>query len=117
MKSKLIVAFLISSATALASPHDELAAAQQRAHDATTRISYYEAQSTIAERDIATARIQLDTASKQRNKARYAQAQNDEREAQARAAQSREQSDRARTDLRASNDEVRRLERTARASR
>jgi hypothetical protein len=117
MKSKLIVAFLVSSATALASPHDELAAAQQRVHEASTRISYYEAQATIAERDIATARIQLDTATKQRNNARQAQALNDQREAQARATQSREQTDRARGDLRASNDEVRRLERTARASR
>ena len=117
MKTKLIVAFLVSSATALANPHDELAAAQQRVHDASTRISYYEAQSVIAERDIATARIHLDTASKQRNNARSAQAVNEQREAQARATQAREQSDQARSDLQASNDEIRRLERTARASR
>ena len=117
MRFKVLAALLISSATALANPHDQLAAAQQRVIDASTRVSYYEMQATIAERDIATARIQLDTASKQRNKARYAQAVNDEREAQARAARFRQESDRARSDLQASNEQVRGLERTARASR
>ena len=117
MRFKVLAALLVSSATALANPQDELAAAQQSVHEATTRVSYYEMQATIAERDIATARIQLDTTSKQRDKARYTQAVSDEREAQARAARSRDETDRARKDLQASNEQVRRLEGSARASR
>lgn len=117
MKFTILTALLISSATALANPHDQLEAAQQRVHEASTRVSYYEMQQMIAERDVATARIQLDTASKQHDTARYAHALRDEREAQARASRFRAENDRARSDLHASNDQVRRLERTARTSR
>jgi len=130
MKFKIIAALLLSCATALAGPHDELSVARQHVDAASTRVSYHEMEATIAERDIATARIIQDTASKQRSKAllghdsaaasasarRYAEAAKDEREAQDRAAQSRKELDRARNDLQASTAEVTRLERV-RASR
>ncbi|HEY5927948.1 MAG TPA: hypothetical protein VIV11_39950 [Kofleriaceae bacterium] len=70
-------------------------------------------QATIAERDVATARIHLDTATKQKNTARQTAALKAEREAQDRAEHSRAESERARSDLQASNDQVRRLERRA----
>jgi hypothetical protein len=117
MKFTLLAALLFSSATALAGPHDELVTARQHVQEASTRVSYFEMQATIAERDIATAQIRRDTASKQRNQARIAQAEAEQREAQDRAAQARNELTRARGDLQASADQARRLEGFSRASR
>jgi len=131
MKSKLIVALLFLSATAVAAPQSELAAARQSLQAASTRVSYHEKEIIIAERDIATARIHENTASKARTDAlrahdsaaastwarRYDDAVNDEREAQARAARCRSDRDAAREDMQASTERVRHLERVARAGR
>jgi hypothetical protein len=131
MKSKLIVALLFSSATALAGPHDDLAAARQRVQVASTRVSYHEKETIIAERDIATARVHQNTALKGQGEARHAHdsgaasswarryddAMKDEREAQARAARCRSDRDAAREDLHAATANVTKLERVARASR
>ena len=68
-------------------------------------------QTTIAERDVATARIHLDTATKARNTQRRAQAANEERAAQERAIEARQERDRAYEDLQAAVTKVRRLER------
>lgn len=132
MKSKLIVALLFSSATAVAGPHDELSAARLNVQAVSARVSYHEKQTIIAERDIATARIHQNTATKGRSEAlrthdsaaasdwarRYDDATKAEREAQARADRSRSETDAAREELEASNARVRQLERVAtRASR
>ena len=131
MKFKILAALLITSATALAGPHDELAVARQRVDAASTRVSYHEMQAIIAERDVATARIVQDTATKARSQAlreqnnaaastwarRHTEAVNDERQAQARAEQARNECDRARNDLQASAARVSKLERGTRASR
>jgi len=131
MKFTTLAALLLSSATALAAPHDELAVARQHVQAASTRVSYHELEATIAERDIATAKIIQATASKARTKAlaagdnvaasawarRHADAVKDEREAQDRAAQKRAERDRAREELQASTDRVKSLELGPRASR
>lgn len=131
MKFKLVTAFILSSATALAGPHDGVTTAHQHVHAASTRVSILETEITIAERDVATARIIQDTASKQRSRAlrerddktasasaqRYAEAVKDEREAQDRAAQKRIARDRALQELQAATARATNLERGARASR
>ena len=127
MRVTLLAALLLSSAAALAGPNDELSAARQQERAASVRVSYYEMQAVIAERDMATARIIRDTASRARDKAlrehdsdaagawsrRHAEATTDEREAQGRAAQARAELATARDDLQASADRIRRLERSA----
>jgi hypothetical protein len=132
MKFKLLLAaFTFSSATALASPHDDLAAARDHVQTATTRVSYLELEITIADRDAATARIIQDTATKQRSQAlrehdnktasaaaqRHADAVKDEREAQNRAAEKRKARERALDDLQASTARVNALAGKTRASR
>ena len=131
MKFKLVTAFILSSATAIAGPHDEITTAREQVHTASTRVSLLEIEMTIAERDIATARIVQDTATKQRSRAlferdnktasawsqRHAEAVKDEREAQNRAAQKRIARDRAFDELQASTARATKLERSARASR
>jgi hypothetical protein len=131
MRFSIPVTLLISATTALAGPHDELASARQRVHAESTRVSYYEKQTIIAERDIATARIHRDTATKAKAQAvrendnaaasvwarRHDEALTAEREAQARAERNRQERDRAHDDLQASTTRVRQLERGTRASR
>ena len=112
-----IAAIILASATAFAGPHDDLVTARQHAHAASTRVSLLELEVTIAERDIATARIIQDTATKQRNSARHAEGVRIQREAQNRAVQKRVERDRARADLHASAARVTKLERGGRASR
>jgi hypothetical protein len=132
MKSKLIlVSLLFSSATAFAGPHDDLATARERVQAVSTRVSLLELEVTIAERDVATARIVQTTATKQRSRAqverdddaasawerRYAQAVKDEREALDRVVQKRQAHERALEELHTSSARVSKLERGARASR
>jgi hypothetical protein len=130
MKFKLLAPLLISSATAFAGPNDDLAIARQHVNAAMTRVSYHEMETTIAERDVVTARIVQDTATKGRELAlrerdnnaavawarRHAEAVKDEREALARADRYRVERDRARADLQESTARVSRIERV-RASR
>ena len=109
MKATILAALLLSSAAAFAGPHEELTAAREREHAAEVRVSYFEMQVTIAERDAQTARIIQDTASKQKNARRQADAVKQEHDAQARADVARLERARARDDLQASSDQVRRL--------
>src|SRR5262245_28588664 len=132
MCSRILAAALLISATAWAEPgNDALDAALARERDASVRVNYHEIETAIAERDIATARIIQDTASKQWNQAirerhsdaagtwaqRHAEGMRDERDAGQRATYHRRERDQANHDLQASRDDVRRLERVARARR
>ena len=93
---KILAALLIFTATTWAGG-SELDAAVQREREASTRVWYYETQTTIAERDVETAQITLQLATMERVKAvnenrtadankwakRHAEASRDERAAQA----------------------------------
>jgi len=131
MHSKILASLLFLSVTAWADDRDALDQARQREHDASVRVWYHDAETTIAERDLATAHIIADTTSKQWNNAvrehrnddastwalRHAEAKRDERDAQSRVTHFRWERDVARNDLQASTDEVHRLERVARRQR
>jgi len=124
---KVLTALLIFT-TATFADGDAHNAAVQRARDATTRVWYHEMQTTIADRDIATARIISETATTARREAlsehrsadadrwakRLAEAQRDEREAQGRADTNRRELSRAQSDLQAATEDVRKTERVAR---
>jgi hypothetical protein len=125
--TKVLAAMLFCVTTAWAGDSSELDAAMKQQHEASARVWYHEMQTTIANRDIATANIALETATTARQRAlnehrtgdadqwgkRIAQAQRDEREAQNRSLTNRHELERARGDLQASTDQVRRLERVA----
>src|SRR5262245_21084930 len=123
MRLTILAALLLSSAAGLADPQSDLSAARQFEKAASVRVSYYEMQDVIAERDVATARIVQDTTSKQRDKAlrehdsnaaaaasrRHAQAASDERAAQGRVTHALAELASAREDLQASAALIRRL--------
>jgi hypothetical protein len=111
---KTLIILLLASATALADGSSDLAAAEQRERDASTRVWYHDMESTIAERDVATAQIRLATALKQHDKALREEATNEEREAQARLGKHVRELERARVDLQAATEQRTKLERVAR---
>jgi hypothetical protein len=132
MTSKIVLALLLSANLAGADdrpPAGTVEAAVAAEHEASTREHYNAQLTTIAERDIVTAQITRDMASKQWNIAvreqrsegadewakRHAAAVRDEHEARERAALYAQRRDQARADFEASAEKVRKL--SARASR
>ena len=131
MHSKILIPIMLLAVSAWADDRDALDGARQREHDASVRVWYHDAEATIAERDLATARIIVDTASTQWNRAvrehrsndaskwaeRHAEALREQRDAESRIAHFRYEREVARNDLQTSSDEVQRLERVARRQR
>lgn len=57
----IVISVLAAGGVAAASPSEDLTSAIARTHDDGTRVAYHAAQTTIAERDLATAELELKT--------------------------------------------------------
>ena len=128
--SLMLCSLVLGSGVALASPAapDDVTAAVARTHDDGVRVAYHAAETVIAERDLQTARIEMNTSRERWDAALRAnnsdeaahwaeahlQAQDAAKDAYNRAVAERAERDIARADFRRDADEAMRAKRLAR---